>query len=169
MQQPEINLIIIIAAQIILTIIITKTFLSSSDKKEFATKTIIIIIILLGLSLAFIAAHNKPAPIPEQKPIQSTINNLQESSRTQKAIPQSQNTEKDKKDPSENQQPSPSEPQKNTTQEIINKIEKREKYIIITNQYAQTLNTFLETHDYKKVATTPDGNLYEYQRPHFGW
>lgn len=169
MQQPEINLIIIIAAQIILTIIITKTFLSSSDKKEFATKTIIIIIILLGLSLAFIAAHNKPTPIPEQTKIQSTINNLQESSRTQKAIPQSQSIEKDQKAPSESQEPSPSETQENTTQEIINKIESKKKYIIVSNQYAQTLNSFLETHCYKKVATTPDGNLYEYQRPQFGF
>lgn len=141
MQQTEINqLLIIIAVQIILTIIITKTFLSSSDKKEFATKTIIIIIILLGLSLAFITTQNKPTPIPEQKPIQSTLNKLQESSRTQKAIPQSQNTEKDQKTPSEGQEPSPSEAQKNITQEIIDKIQSKEKYIIVSNQYAQTVN-----------------------------
>ena len=169
MQQPEINLIIIIAAQIILTIIITRTFLSSSDKKEFAPKTIIIIIILLGLSLAFITTQNKPTPIPEQKPIQSTINNLQKSSRTQKVIPQDQNSEKGKKDPSKSQQPSPSEAQKNTTQEIIDKIQSKEEYIIVSNQYAQTMNSFLETHDYKKVATTPDGNLYEYQRAFGHW
>lgn len=130
---------------------------------------LLIIIILFGLTLMLITIQSKGHHTPKQEPVQSTINNLQKSSRNQKAITQEQNTEKDQKAPSESQEPSPSEPQKNTTQEIINKIEKKEKYIIVSNQYAQTLNSFLETHCYKKVATTPDGNLYEYQRPQFGF
>lgn len=169
MQQTEINqLLIIIVAQIILAIIITKTGLFSSDKKESVTKTIIIIIILFGLSLTLATIQNKSFPTSKQAPIQSVLSSMQESDCTQKEPPQ-ENIEKDKKTPSENQQPSPSETQKNTTQEIINKIESKKKYIIVSNQYAQTLNSFLETHCYKKVATTPDGNLYEYQRPQFGF
>lgn len=129
----------------------------------------IIIIILCGLSLTLATIQDQSPRTPKQEPIQSTVNNLQKSDYTQKAMPQDKIVDKSKKDPSENQQPSPSEAQKNITQEIIDKIQSKEKYIIVSNQYAQTMNSFLETHDYKKVATTPDGNLYEYQRAFGHW
>ena len=130
---------------------------------------LLIIIILFGLTLMLITIQSKGHHTPKQEPVQSALSSLQKSDYTQKAIPQSQSIEKDQKAPSESQEPSPSETQENTTQEIINKIESKKKYIIVSNQYAQTLNSFLETHCYKKVATTPDGNLYEYQRPQFGF
>lgn len=129
----------------------------------------IIIIILCGLSLTLATIQDQSPRTPKQESIQSTVNNLQKSDYTQKAMPQGKIVDKGKKDPSENQQPSPSEAQKNITQEIIDKIQSKEKYIIVSNQYAQTMNSFLETHDYKKVATTPDGNLYEYQRAFGHW
>lgn len=130
---------------------------------------LLIIIILFGLTLMLITIQSKGHHTPKQEPVQSALSSLQKSDYTQKEIPQDKSIEENKKTPSESQEPSPSEPQKNTTQEIINKIEKKEKYIIVSNQYAQTLNSFLETHDYRKVATTPDGNLYEYQMAKFGF
>ena len=130
---------------------------------------LLIIIVLFGLSLMLITIQGKNHHTPKQEPVQSTLSSLQKSDCTQKEIPQDNSIQKNKKTPSESQEPSPSEAQKNITQEILNKIQSKEKYIILTNHYAQTMNSFFETHDYKKVATTPDGNLYEYQRPQFGF
>lgn len=130
---------------------------------------LLIIIVLFGLSLMLITIQGKSHHTPKQEPVQSALSSLQKSDCTQKEIPQDNSIQKDKKAFSESQEPSPSELQKNTTEEIINKIESKKKYIIVSNQYAQTLNSFLETHDYKKVATTPDGNLYEYQRVQWGY
>lgn len=130
---------------------------------------LLIIIVLFSLSLMLITIQGKNHHTPKQEPVQSALSSLQKSDCTQKEIPQSNSLKKDQKTPSESQEQSPSEAQKNTTQEIINKIESKEKYIIVSNQYAQTLNSFLETHDYRKVATTPDGNLYEYQMAQFGF
>ena len=49
----------------------------------------------------------------------------------------------------------------NKTEEIINQIHSKKKYIILSNQYSSSMHSFLQDNNYKKIATTPDGVLYE--------
>ena len=51
----------------------------------------------------------------------------------------------------------------NKTEEIINQIQSKKKYIILPNQYSSSMCDFLQQNNYKKITTTPDGVLYELQ------
>lgn len=51
----------------------------------------------------------------------------------------------------------------NKTEEIINQIQSKKKYIILSNQYSSSMHSVLQDNNYKKIATTPDGILYELQ------
>lgn len=51
----------------------------------------------------------------------------------------------------------------NKTEEIINQIQSKKKYIILPNQYSSSMCDFLQQNNYKKIITTPDGVLYELQ------
>lgn len=51
----------------------------------------------------------------------------------------------------------------NKTEEIINQIQSKKKYIILPNQYSSSMCDFLQQNNYKKITTTPDGILYELQ------
>lgn len=49
----------------------------------------------------------------------------------------------------------------NKTEEIINQIQSKKKYIILSNQYSSSMHSFLQDNNYKKIATTPDGVIYK--------
>ena len=51
----------------------------------------------------------------------------------------------------------------NKTEEIINQIQSKKKYIILPNQYSSSMCDFLQQNNYKKITTTPDGDVYELQ------
>lgn len=51
----------------------------------------------------------------------------------------------------------------NKTEEIINQIQSKKKYIILPNQYSSSMCDFLQQNNYKKITTTPDGDIYELQ------
>lgn len=164
-------------------------WLSLFDKKFNSNKTISILVVFLLSILLIITVGQKAEIIDLSTPNnsctettktenQTTISNIknmqqhQSEQNEQKTVSEPIKTEESKKLSSANQQNQQSicpKTQKTKTEEIIDQVNNKKKYIIIPNQYKQSMNDFLKNHGYEKVATTPDGNLYEYKRTQFGF
>ena len=171
---------ITVVAIILVGIII---WLSLFDKKINSNKTISILVVFLLSILIIITLGQKTKIIDLSTPNNScteiaknenqaticNVENIQQHQSEQKATSESTKIEESKKLSSENQQSICSKTQKTKTEEIIDQVNNKKKYIIVSNQYKQSMNDFLEKKCYKKVATTPDGNLYEYQGTQFGF